>query len=56
MGLYIYGIVISIFMIAAGVSGPFFDEGAGINIPLVAVGAVFLAIDIVLYVRAKKGQ
>ena len=56
MTTYIYGIVISVIMIAAGLSGQFSGGGSGINIPLVAVGAIFLIIDIMMVLQARKGE
>lgn len=56
MGTYIYGIVISVVMIAAGLSGQFSGGGSGINIPLVAFGAFFLIIDVMMLLRARQGE
>lgn len=55
MGVYIYGIAISVVMIVAGFSGHFSGDSAGINIPLVIVGALFLLIDVLLLVRTRSG-
>ncbi|MBR0404665.1 MAG: hypothetical protein IJI68_05630 [Eggerthellaceae bacterium] len=54
MGMYIYGIVLSVVMIAAGLSGQFSGGGSGINLPLVAVGALFLAIDAFMLLKARQ--
>lgn len=56
MTTYVYGIIISVIMIAAGLSGQFSGGGTGINIPLVAVGAIFLVIDVTMLLQARRGQ
>ena len=56
MGSYVYGIVISVVMIAAGLSGQFSGSGSGINIPLVAFGAFFLIIDVMMLLRARQAS
>lgn len=54
MGTYIYGIVISVVMIAAGFSGQFSGSGSGINLPLVAMGTLFLVIDVAMLLKARQ--
>ena len=54
VGTYVYGIVISVVMIAAGLSGQFSGGGSGINIPLVAFGVFFLIIDVTMLLRARQ--
>lgn len=54
MGVYIYGIAISVLMIVAGLSGQFSGGGTVISVLLVVVGALFLLIDILLLVRSRK--
>ena len=56
MGMYIYGIVLSVVMIAAGLSGRFSGSGSGINLPLVAIGALFLAIDAYMLFKARQAR
>ena len=54
MGSYIFGIAVAVGMIVAGLSGRFGSNGSGTGDLLVIVGVVFLVIDIIILIRAKK--
>lgn len=52
----IFGLLISIAIIVAGLSGQFVLKGTDSSLALVVVGVVFLIIDIIGIVRAKNKE
>ena len=54
MGSYVFGFIVSIFMILMGISGKFFGSGISNSDLFLIVGVIFLAINIAIVIRAKK--